>query len=145
MRHVEIYTGHVKAFFGTKVACPADGRKHSQVLKVWSLFEDAISALKEWLRRRSLEGKPALDVIMMDILLICSDSRRSALYESFRPYCNVVVPVDFDLTSGLSLSATSCERVNVRAIPMRVAKLPALHGLTTSRSGGASFVFDGYW
>ncbi|KAI6148950.1 hypothetical protein EDD17DRAFT_1644645 [Pisolithus thermaeus] len=109
VRHVEIHARHVKAFFDTKAACPADGWKHLQVLKVESLFEDEIFALKEWLRRRSLEGKPMLDVIIMDTLLIFSDSRRSALYESFRPYCNVVVPVDFDRTSGLSLSDTPCE------------------------------------
>ncbi|KAI6148948.1 hypothetical protein EDD17DRAFT_1644621 [Pisolithus thermaeus] len=140
VRHVELHARHVEAFFNIEAA-----------LDVESLFEDEISALKEWFIRRTLEGKPVLDVIILDIPSIFSDSRRSALYESFSPYCNVVVPVDFDLTSGLSLSACSMHTHEFGLVLIRIylgnvslirvpAKLPALCGLSTTRSGGVSFV-----
>ncbi|KAI6165672.1 hypothetical protein EDD17DRAFT_1753866 [Pisolithus thermaeus] len=102
VRHVELHARHIEAFFDTEAACPADSWEHLQVLTVENLFEDKISALKEWLRRRSLAGKPILDLVIVDIPSILSDSRPSALYESFRPYCNVVVALVLDPTSSLS-------------------------------------------
>ncbi|KAI6148949.1 hypothetical protein EDD17DRAFT_1644631 [Pisolithus thermaeus] len=110
-RHVELHARHVEAFFDTEATCPADGWEHLQVLKIQGLFGDEISTLKEWLRRRNLEGKPVLDVTMIDIPSIFSDSRRFAIYESFRPYCNVVVPLGLDPTSSLSSSDIPWERL----------------------------------
>ncbi|KIO14629.1 hypothetical protein M404DRAFT_179589 [Pisolithus tinctorius Marx 270] len=107
VRHVEFYTKYIKAFFSSEATCPADRWEHLQTLEISGDFGDEISGLKEWLRRRSLEDKPILDVIISSTFSEVNTPKQTSSYESLRPYCNVVVPSGLDLASGLPRSVST--------------------------------------
>ncbi|KAI6155631.1 hypothetical protein BKA82DRAFT_991379, partial [Pisolithus tinctorius] len=104
VRHVELHPRHIEAFFSSEATCPADHWEYLRTLETPGVFGDEIPSLKEWLRRRSLGGKPILDVITPSTFSEVNTPKQTSPYESLRPYCNVVVPSRLDLASDLSWS-----------------------------------------